>query len=115
VSTPLLRLGESLLVDYMTQKHRSASASRREDGMFRGRMGRGLRIAAVVGIFGAGYLCGTLGQRSACAQTDVPKQGGGSFGPFGQLERSIVEMQKHVDGLNQELEALRKVKSALGL
>jgi hypothetical protein len=114
LSTPLLRLGESLLVDYMTQKPRSASASRREDGMFRGRMGRGLRIAAVVGIFGAGYLCGTLGQRSACAQTE-PKQGGGSFGAFGQLERSIVEMQKHVDGLNQELETLRKIRSALGL
>jgi hypothetical protein len=83
--------------------------------MFRGRMGRGLCIVATVGIFGAGYLCGTLGQRSACAQTDVPKKGGGSYGPFGELDRSIVEMQKHVDGLNQELEALRKVKGALGL
>ncbi len=83
--------------------------------MFRGRMGRGLRIAAVVGIFGAGYLCGTLGHGSACAQMDVPKKGGGSYGAFGQLDRSIVEMQKHVDGLNQELGELRKVRGALGL
>ena len=83
--------------------------------MFNGRIGRGLRIAAVVGIFGAGYLCGTLGQRSAAAGTDVPQEGGGSFGPFGELGRSIIEMQRHVDGLNKQLEALRKVNAALGL
>ena len=83
--------------------------------MFNGRIGRGLRIAAVVGIFGAGYLCGTLGQRSAAAETDVPQEGGGSFGPFGELGRSITQMQQHVDGLNKELEALRKVNAALGL
>ncbi len=83
--------------------------------MLNGRIGRGLRIAAVVGIFGAGYLCGTLGQRSAAAETDVPQEGGGSFGPFGELGRSIIEMQRHVDGLNKQLGALRKVNAALGL
>ena len=83
--------------------------------MFNGRIGRGLRIAAVVGIFGAGYLCGMLGQRSAAAGTDVPQEGGGSFGPFGELGRSITEMQQHVDGLNKELETMRKVNAALGL
>jgi len=83
--------------------------------MFNGRIGRGLRIAAVVGIFGAGYLCGTLGQRSAAAGTDVPQKGGGSFGAFGELGRSIIEMQQHVDGLNKELETLRNVTAALGL
>jgi len=83
--------------------------------MFNGRIGRGLRIAAVVGIFWAGYLCGTLGQQSAAAGTDVPQEGGGSFGPFGELGRSITQMQQHVDGLNKELEALRKVNAALGL
>ena len=83
--------------------------------MFNGRIGRGLRIAAAVGIFGAGYLCGTLGQRSAAAGTDVPQEGGGSFGPFGELGRSITEMQQHVDGLNKELETMRKVNAALGL
>ncbi len=82
--------------------------------MFRGRMGGGLRIAAVVGIFGAGYLCGTLGQRSAAAGTDVPQEEGGSFGPFAELGRSIIQMQQHVDGLNKDLETLRKVKTALG-
>ena len=82
--------------------------------MFNGRIGRGLRIAAAVGIFGAGYLCGTLGQQSAAAGTDVPQEGGGSFGPFGELGRSITQMQQHVDGLNKDLETLRKVKTALG-
>ena len=83
--------------------------------MFNGRIGRGLRIAAVVGIFWVGYLCGTLGQQSAAAGTDVPQEGGGSFGPFGELGRNIIEMQRHVDGLNKELESLRKVNAALGL
>ena len=83
--------------------------------MFNGRIGRGLRIAAVVGIFWVGYLCGTLGQQSAAAGTDVPQEGGGSFGPFGELGRSIIEMQQHVDGLNKELETLRNVTAALGL
>ena len=86
-----------------------------EEGMVYGRFGRGLRIAAVVGIFGAGYLCGTFGQRGACAEMGAPREGGGSFGPFGQLEKSIADMQQHVDGLNKELETLRKISGALGL
>jgi len=57
--------------------------------MLQGRIGRGLRILALAGIFGVGYLCGQLGS-------------------------SIVEMQQHVDGLNKDLETLRKVKTALG-
>jgi hypothetical protein len=86
--------------------------------MLHGRIGRGLRIAAVAGIFGAGYLCGTLGQRSASAGMDdlMKKAGeqGGAVGSIGQLGSSIVEMQQHVDGLNKDLETLRKIKSALG-
>jgi len=66
----------------------------------------------------AGYLCGSLGQRSAEAQLgDVMKKAGaqgGAFGSVGQLGSSIVEMQQHVDGLNKDLETLRKVKTALG-
>lgn len=84
--------------------------------MFQGRIGRGLRIVAVAVIFGAGYLCGSLGQRSASAGDDaLIKEGGGSFGPAGQLAKSIAEMQQHVDALNKDLESLRKAKTALGL
>ena len=83
-----------------------------------GRIGRGLRIVAVAGVFGAGYLCGSLGERSAQAQLgDVMKKAGeqgGAVGSVGQLGSSIVEMQQHVDGLNKDLETLRKIKSALG-
>jgi hypothetical protein len=86
--------------------------------MMQGRIGRGLRIAAVEGIFSAGYLCGTLGQRTASAGMDdlMKKTGeqGGAVGSIGQLGSSIVEMQQHVDGLNKDLETLRKIKSALG-
>ena len=86
--------------------------------MLQGRIGRGLRIVAVAGLFGAGYLCGSLGQPSAQAQVgDVMKKAaeqGGALGSVGQLGSSIVEMQQHVDGLNKDLETLRKVKTALG-
>src|SRR5207244_2898686 len=83
-----------------------------------GRIGRGLRILALAGIFGAGYLCGSLGQRSAEAQLgDVMKKAGeqgGALGSIGQLGSSIVEMQQHVDGLNKDRETLRKATTGLG-
>src|SRR5437879_12852335 len=86
--------------------------------MLQGRIGRGLRMVALAGIFGAGYLCGSLGQRSAEAQLgDVMKKAGeqgGALGSIGQLGSSIVEMQQHVDALNKDLETLRKLKTALG-
>ena len=86
--------------------------------MLQKRIGRGLRMLAVAGIFGAGYLCGALGARSVEAQLgDVMKKAGeqgGALGSAAQLGSSIVEMQQHVDGLNKDLETLRKVKAALG-
>ena len=86
--------------------------------MLQKRIGRGLRMLAVAGIFGAGYLCGALGARSVEAQLgDVMKKAGeqgGALGSAAQLGSSIVEMQQHVDGLNKDLETLRKVKTALG-
>ena len=86
--------------------------------MLQGRIGRGLRIVAVAGLFGAGYLCGSLGQPGAQAQLgDVMKKAGeqgGALGSDAQLGSSLVETQQHVDGLNKDLETLRKVKAALG-
>ena len=50
------------------------------------------------------------------ANLDVMKKAGesGKLGPVGDLGSSIVDMQQHVDGLQKNLETLKKVKSALG-
>jgi len=85
--------------------------------MVQGRIGRGLRIVAVAGIFGAGYLCGSLGQRSAEAQLgDVMKKAGesGALGSVGEMGTAILDMQKNVDGLQKNLDTFKKVKAALG-
>jgi hypothetical protein len=75
-------------------------------------------VIVVAGIFAVGFVCGSLSQRPAEAQLgDVMKKAGeqgGALGSVGQLGSSIVEMQQHVDGLNKDLETLRKVKTALG-
>ena len=78
---------------------------------------RRLRIAAATAIFAAGFLAGSVTQRRAEAQLgDVMKKAGesGKLGPVGDLGSSIVDMQQHVDGLQKNLETLKKVKSALG-
>jgi hypothetical protein len=72
----------------------------------------------LAGIFAMGFVCGSAMQRSAEAQLgDAMKKAGeqgGALGSAAELGSSIVDMQKHVDGLNKNLETLRKVKSALG-
>ena len=76
-----------------------------------------VQVGVVAGVFATGFICGSLTQRSAHAQLgDVLKKAGesGALGPVGQLGSSIVEMQDHVTALQKNLEALRKVKSALG-
>ena len=82
--------------------------------MLQGRIGRGLRAAALAAVFGAGYVCGTFGPRGASAGMDALQKDGGSFGPFAELQSSIVGMQQHVDGLGKGLETLRKVDAGLG-
>ena len=82
---------------------------------------RGLRIAFIAGVFAAGYLCGTTQQR-AHAQlgqmgSEMMKKAGESGGALGgamELGNTIVDMEKHVDGLQKNLDALKKVKAALG-
>jgi len=77
-----------------------------------------LVIAGVVGIFGLGYLCGSVSQHRADAQTlggilEQAGKAGGPLGAAGQLGSSIVEMQQHVTGLQKNLDTLKGIESAL--
>jgi hypothetical protein len=78
---------------------------------------RSLMTGILVGIFALGYLCGSVNQRQAEAQLggllEQAGKGGGALGSVTQLGSSIVEMQDHVNGLQKNLETLRKVQSAL--
>ena len=79
---------------------------------------RGLMIGILVGVFALGYFCGSVNQRPADAQIggllEQAGKGGGALGSVTQLGSSIVEMQDHVNGLQKNLETLKKVQSALG-
>jgi hypothetical protein len=71
-----------------------------------------------IGIFGLGYLCGSVSQYRADAQglggiLEQAGKMGGSVGAIGELGSSIVEMQDHVTGLQKNLDTLRSVQSAL--
>jgi hypothetical protein len=79
-------------------------------------------ISVMLGVFGLGFLVGTVNQRYADAQKipgvgDVMEKAGKSGGPLGsvaQLGSSITEMQTHVNGLQKNLETLKTVQAALG-
>jgi hypothetical protein len=76
-----------------------------------------------IGMFLAGVVCGSLGQRYASAQIpgmgkgvgEAMKGAGGPLGSVAELGSSIVEMQEHVNGLQKNLETLKKVQSALSV
>jgi hypothetical protein len=75
------------------------------------------RIGLAAVLFAAGFVCGTLTHRSAEAQLgDVMKKAGesGALGSVGEMGSAILDMQKHVDGLQKNLETFKKVKAALG-
>jgi len=79
---------------------------------------RAALIAMIFGSFVAGYVCGSVTQQRADAQGigGVLEQAGKAGGPLGaatQLGSSIVEMEKHVTGLQKNLDTLKKVQSAL--
>ncbi|MBI1815516.1 MAG: hypothetical protein HYR72_11095 [Deltaproteobacteria bacterium] len=90
--------------------------------MERTMMRRALRTVVVASIFTAGFLCGSVTQRRADAQLgDLGKEAlkqagesGGTLGSATQLGTAIVEMQDHVSGLQKNIDALKKVKAALG-
>jgi len=83
---------------------------------------RVVRVGLVGTIFAVGFLCGSVSQRRADAQLgelgkEAMEKAGGSGGALGsvvKLGESIVEMQQHVDGLQKNIEVLKKVKSSLG-
>ena len=87
-----------------------------------GKNARSLRVAMFIGIFGLGFLCGSLSQQRADAQLGdlggaAMKQAAGSGGALGsatEMGTSIMEMQEHVTGLQKNLDTFKKVQSALG-
>jgi hypothetical protein len=81
---------------------------------------RGLILILFSGVFSLGYYCGSLRQGEAVAQVGglggVVEQAGKMGGPVGtatQLGTSIVEMQEHVNGLQKNIDSLKKIQSAL--
>lgn len=85
-------------------------------------LARGVMISIMLGVFALGFLLGTVNQRYADAQKipgmgdilDKAGKSGGALGQVAELGSSITEMQDHVNGLQKNLETLRKVQSALG-
>ncbi|HVN39964.1 MAG TPA: hypothetical protein VMW19_17500 [Myxococcota bacterium] len=78
-----------------------------------------LRVTGAAGIFAAGYFCGALVQPApADAQVgDLMKKAegaGGTLGTAAKLGTTITDMQKNVDGLNQNIKVLNEIKTALG-
>ena len=87
-----------------------------------GTLKRGLQVGAVLSIFAAGYLCGTVSERRADADMAdlggaVAKEAAGSGGALGsaaKLGTAITDMQGQVDGLQKNLETLKGIKGMLG-
>jgi hypothetical protein len=81
-----------------------------------------VRIGFVTAIFSAGFLCGLMTQQSANAQLGgmseellkKAESSGGALGSVAQLGTAITDMEKHVSGLQQNLDTLKKVQAALG-
>ena len=85
--------------------------------MTKKKLSRGLMIAVIVGVFGLGYVCGSMTQRQAEAQIGglLEKAGkaGGPVGSVAQFGSSIVEMQDHITGLQKNLDTFKNVQSSL--
>jgi hypothetical protein len=85
-------------------------------------IGTGARIAAMIGIFAAGWLGGSVSQRNAHAQlgdlgkSAMEKAGeqGGTLGAAGKLGTSISDIQTHLDALQKNVDTLKSIKSMLG-
>ena len=81
-----------------------------------------VRIGVVTVIFAAGFLSGSLTQHNANAGLgdmggDLMKKAADSGGPLGaaaELGTTITDMEKHISGLQKNLDTVKKVKSMLG-
>ena len=94
--------------------------------MAHGTVRRGFQVGALVAMFGAGFLFGSVTQRNANAQLGelgeaagkaaMEKAGGagGALGSAMELGNTIVDLQQHVDGLQKNIDTLKKVKAAIG-
>jgi len=90
--------------------------------MTHGSIGRGLRSVLLAGVFGAGFVCGSVSQRRAEAQLgelggkvmEKAGESGGVVGAAAKLGAALPDMQKHIEGLQKNLDTLKQVKAALG-
>ena len=82
---------------------------------------RSMLVGMFVGMFVVGFFLGSVSQRSADAQLpgigkgvmEKAKESGGALGSVTELGSSIVEMQEHVNGLQKNLDILKKVQGTL--
>ncbi len=79
---------------------------------------RAAMTGMLLGAFAIGYFYGSTTQERADAQGlgGILEQAGKTGGPLGtvsQLGSSILEMQEHVNGLQKNIDTLKKVQSAL--
>jgi hypothetical protein len=73
---------------------------------------RSLLVGMCLGLFVMGFVLGSVSQRNADAQ--LPGIGQGALGSVTELGSSIVEMQEHVNGLQKNLDTLKKIQGTLG-
>ncbi len=83
------------------------------------RMARVTMVGLLIAVFALGYVCGTISLRPAGAQLPqlpggIGGQGGGMLQTATQLGSSITEMEQHVNGLQNNLDTLKKIQSVLG-
>ena len=79
------------------------------------------RVAVLTSVFAAGWLGGSVTERSATAQMpgvgDAMKMAdgqGGTLGAAAKLGSSITEMQSNVESLQKNLDTLKTIQKALG-
>jgi hypothetical protein len=78
------------------------------------------RVAMVTGIFAAGFLSGSLTQRSAevgeigSGLMQKAAGSGGAIGSVAKLGTTINDMEKQLNGLQKNLGVLKNIRSALG-
>jgi hypothetical protein len=82
------------------------------------RMARMAMVGMLVATFTLGYVCGAVSLRPAGAQLPqlpggLPGSGGSPLAAAGQLGSSITDMEQHVNGLQKNLDTLKKIQSAL--